>query len=152
MSNLLVQNIKHTNGTTSIVVNSSGHVATDTIKGNSTAGSISVVGEGNSTTTNLQQGLAKMWCQYDGSGTAQLDDSFNSSGITDHGTGTYTLLIANDMSNDDYAVGGLMEGMNYQFASEATKQTTGVKVETMGSGGSKFDCTYGCIIIHGDLA
>ncbi len=56
------------------------------------------------------------------------------------------------MSNDDYAVGGLHEGMNYQFASEATKQTTGVKVETMGSDGSKFDFTYGCIIIDGDLA
>ena len=37
MSNLLVQNIKHTNGTTSMVVDSSGHVATDTIKGNTTA-------------------------------------------------------------------------------------------------------------------
>ena len=33
----------------------------DTLTGVTTAGSISVTGEGNSTTTNLQQGLAKAW-------------------------------------------------------------------------------------------
>ena len=33
----------------------------DTITGVTTAGSISITGEGNSTTTNLQQGLAKAW-------------------------------------------------------------------------------------------
>ena len=38
----------------------------DTITGVSTAGSIAVTGEGNSTTTNLQQGLAKVWINFDG--------------------------------------------------------------------------------------
>ena len=33
----------------------------DTLTGVTTAGSIVVTGEGNSTTTNLQQGLAKAW-------------------------------------------------------------------------------------------
>tara|TARA_R100000322_G_scaffold58556_1_gene36120 strand:- start:182 stop:307 length:126 start_codon:yes stop_codon:yes gene_type:complete len=33
----------------------------DKITGVSTAGSITVTGEGNSTTTNLQQGLCKAW-------------------------------------------------------------------------------------------
>ena len=33
----------------------------DTLTGVTTAGSIVVTGEGNSTTTNLQQGLAKCW-------------------------------------------------------------------------------------------
>ncbi len=34
---------------------------TNTLTGTSTAGSIAVTGEGNSTTTNLQQGLAKLF-------------------------------------------------------------------------------------------
>ena len=37
----------------------------DKFTGVTTAGSILVTGEGNSTTTNLQQGLAKAWVQYD---------------------------------------------------------------------------------------
>ena len=36
-------------------------IKTNTLTGTTTAGSISVTGEGNSTTTNLQQGLAKVW-------------------------------------------------------------------------------------------
>jgi len=36
------------------------------LTGTSTAGSILVTGEGNSTTTNLQQGLCKMWIHFDG--------------------------------------------------------------------------------------
>ena len=38
----------------------------DTLTGVTTAGSISVTGEGNSTTTNLQQGLAKAWVTFSG--------------------------------------------------------------------------------------
>ena len=36
----------------------------NTLTGVSTAGSIAVTGEGNSTTTNLQQGLCKVWCHF----------------------------------------------------------------------------------------
>ena len=39
----------------------------NTLTGVSTAGSIAVTGEGNSTTTNLQQGLVKFWVNFDGS-------------------------------------------------------------------------------------
>ena len=79
----------------------------DTITGVTTAGSISVTGEGNSTTTNLQQGLAKHWILMNGTGTVAVTDSFNNTSITDNGTGDYTITIANDMANTTYsAVGG----------------------------------------------
>ena len=104
MSNILVQNIKHTNGTTAMAINTSGHVATDTIKGNTSAGSISVVAEGGSTTTNLQQGLVKLWVNFDGTATdASARDSFNVSAMTDNGTGNYTVTINNDMANTNYS-------------------------------------------------
>ena len=44
----------------------------NTLTGVTTAGSIAVTGEGNSTTTNLQQGLAKSWINFDGTGTHSI--------------------------------------------------------------------------------
>ena len=102
MSNLLVQNIKHTNNTQSIAVDTSGNVtasgtiAVDTIKGNASAGSISVVGEGGSTTTNLQQGLAKCFIRTDTPGTTLT--SFNVSSNTDVDTGQHRSAYTNNMS------------------------------------------------------
>jgi hypothetical protein len=45
----------------------------DKFTGVTTAGSILVTGEGNSTTTNLQQGLAKVWSCVE-QGTTAFDD------------------------------------------------------------------------------
>ncbi len=78
---------------------------TNTLTGTSTAGSIAVTGEGNSTTTNLQQGLIKVWISQDGTASnAAAHDSFNVSGTTDNGTGDYTITISNDMSSINYSV------------------------------------------------
>ena len=75
-----------------------------TILTDGSAGSTTITAEGGSTTTNLQQGLVKAWCKFDGeAGSIANDDSFNVSGLTDHGTGQYTITINNDMANDDYA-------------------------------------------------
>jgi hypothetical protein len=76
---------------------------TNTLTGTSTAGSIAVTGEGNSTTTNLQQGLVKCWAKFDGEGTVAINDSFNVGGLTDNGTGDYSITITNDFANVHYA-------------------------------------------------
>jgi hypothetical protein len=86
----------------------------NTLTGVSTAGSIAVTGEGNSTTTNLQQGLAKMWVNYTGISTTAARDSFNVSSLTDIATGQTTININNDMNNDDYS------GYYYTNASTGT--------------------------------
>jgi len=75
----------------------------DTLTGVTTAGSIVVTGEGNSTTTSLQQGLAKVWARYEQDGTNSILDSFNVSGLTDEGNGDATVSIANDMGNINYS-------------------------------------------------
>ena len=74
----------------------------DSLTGVTTAGSISVTGEGNSTTTNLQQSLVKVWAKFNGSSFGELD-SFNVSSFTDSGTGNYTVNINNDFSNANHA-------------------------------------------------
>ena len=48
---------------------------TNTFTGKTTAGSISVTGEGGSTTTNLQQGLCKHWVSFDPLNSNNMDDS-----------------------------------------------------------------------------
>ena len=80
----------------------------DNLKGSTTGGSINVLGEGTSATTNLQQGLCKSWVNLDGgsvdSGT-DLDgvrDSFNVASHTDTGTGGVRYNFTNNMGNTDY--------------------------------------------------
>jgi len=75
----------------------------DTLTGVTTAGSIVVTGEGNSTTTSLQQGLAKCWINFTGITTTAARDSFNVSSLTDGGTGVTTVNINNDMANANYS-------------------------------------------------
>jgi len=77
----------------------------DTITGVTTAGSIAVTGEGNSTTTNLQQGLAKSWCNLNFS-TAAIADSFNTASITDVATGRFNANFTNAMNNALYSSSG----------------------------------------------
>ena len=75
----------------------------DNLKGSTTGGSINVLGEGTSVTTNLQQGLAKLFVRIHANGTTALD-SFNVSSVDDDGTGDYGVNIANDMASSNYTV------------------------------------------------
>ena len=118
--------------------------------GASTAGSISVTGEGNSTPTNLQPWLIKMWVQLNGTSTIATQDSFNASTLTDNGTGDYSVAIANDMANDDYSVSG--GGNAAQFISDPVPTTSGITMEVSNSGGTQGDVTCVTASIAGDLA
>ncbi len=145
MSNLLVQNIKHTNNTQSIAVDTSGNVtasgtmAVDTIKGNASAGSMTIVGEGGSNTTNLQQGLAKVWFHFDGSGTASISDSFNVSSIDDDGTGQYGLHYTNNLATANQGAGhnasfgnasATAHFLDYHTTTTSTVDMDGFKIST----------------------
>ena len=79
----------------------------DKITGVTTAGSIDVTGEGGSTTTNLQQGLTKVWINFnDGSEADAVQDSFNVTTLTDRGTGLWTLTVTNNFVNIYYEGSG----------------------------------------------
>ena len=77
-------------------------VKIDTIKGKTSAGSVTVQGEGTNT-TNLQQGLAKMWLRADADTSNTVQDSFNHGSFTDNSTGNYSITFTNNMSNDDWS-------------------------------------------------
>ena len=127
----------------------------DNLKGSTTGGSINVLGEGTSATTNLQQGLCKCWIKLNGTGTIATNDSFNVSGITDEGTGSYTVAINNDMANDDYAF--------YGFSSrDSSASQVGMFASTVETSSSFrvseiavstfFDVGVVMCAVHGDLA
>ena len=78
-------------------------IAIDKLKGVSSAGSMTVVGEGGSTTTNLQQGLAKSWVNLSQVSTQSISDSFNVASISDGGTGLTTITYSSAMANSSYS-------------------------------------------------
>ena len=131
----------------------------DKFTGVTTAGSILVTGEGNSTTTNLQQGLAKCWVSFDGD-TFGIDDSFNVSSMTDNGTGHYTVTITNDFANINYSsnvtctdIGAVITNY-YQNGDNAVGSHTFktlIVINTSG-GGQDTDSNHCSVQYFGDLA
>ena len=104
----------------------------DTITGVTTGGSVAVTGEGNSTTTNLQQGLCKHWVSFDPLNSNNLDDSYNNASVTDGGTGIFTFTNTNNMGNAVHAplIGSEIQS-SYQDSADAIlasgRTTTGMK-------------------------
>ena len=129
----------------------------NTLTGVSTAGSIAVTGEGNSTTTNLQQGLAKVWAYFNqASSSTTPADSFNVSSIDDDGAGDFDVNYTNAMANNTYAsalnsdaVGNnLMSNRIIIGAGYATTELRFLHYENA----SLIDATAGTVMVMGDLA
>ena len=132
-------------------------IKTDKLTGVGTAGSILVTGEGNSTTTNLQQGLAKSWVNYQ-QNTPAVRDSLNISGVTDTATGRYAVAYTNNMNNALYCVSCTSINFhnhieNASGANSEASMTTG-DCDFMGqdSGNSNADSALTSISVLGDLA
>ena len=133
----------------------------DTLTGVTTAGSIAVTGEGNSTTTNLQQGLAKHWVKLDASsGTPTARDSLNNSSLTDTAQARIGINFSSSFGNDDYAMTGT--GSN-NYTNTQSKDIVKNSDQTDTSSLSNVMTKYGgqgdgedrddvSVVHHGDLA
>ena len=93
MSTVILDTITGKSTATTITIGSTPVVS-------ASANSMTIRGEG-SAQTSIQQGLAKVWRNMAAGQTT--NGSFNTSALTDNGTGDYTITIASDMANDDYA-------------------------------------------------
>jgi hypothetical protein len=158
MSTIKVDTLQTRAGTTAAVTGA-GFVATDQIRGNTAANSVTVVAEGGTVTTNLQQGLAKVWLRADVDGSTLLD-SFNMTSVTDNGTGDYTPTFANDFNNALYSLTSTAQhgGSNNDDSRIMTQQdrnvTAGasrIRRTTANGSGTVGDGDYN-VSIHGDLA
>ena len=159
MSNLLVQNIKHTNNTTAATVDSSGGVAvagTLAVTGVHTVGNNAVyTSDSGAVTQNVVQSLVKGWLNYKGDGTVAIRDSLNFSSVTDENTGTYELNITNNMANNDYHLGAFHRSNSQTsgIAGEADLETGKVDdFKTFAGESSLIDREICGGLIAGDLA
>jgi hypothetical protein len=82
----------------------------DELRGIVSAGDITVTSEGGAATQSLQQGLAKAWVNFNGIGTIAARDSFNTSSLTDNGTGNYYVNFSSSMANTGYSVTNSVDG------------------------------------------
>ena len=156
---LSVQKIQglSTSATPTVVEVSSGHALhVNTLKGTTTAGSITVQGE-NTNTTNLQQGLTKQWTSFNQE-TPEVFNSFNLSSMTDRTTGKTQHNFTNNMTGQKlYSVSGMtldegesqavMDGCDNDYTSSSVYE-----VNTMDTTNTARDCDHGYTMVCGDLA
>ena len=121
------------------------------------ANSLTVRGEG-SNQTSIQQGLAKSWINFNGTGTVAVGDSFNVGSLVDRGTSLYTQNFTTSMGNAVFAGTGSAkdaaldaDGRNRMLVSEA-EDADAAFINAFDTGGNAADVAYATSIIFGDLA
>ena len=138
----------------------------NTLTGKTSAGSIVVTGEGGSTTTNLQQGVAKSWINYKQAATFVTNDSFNISSVNDDGTGEGDTNYTTNFGNVNYAAAGAAgrvnltgteaywtfptRGSSSVYSTSSTSWTSGYNPTSDAL--TAADCVLNILTIHGDLA
>ena len=131
----------------------------DNLKGKTTANTMTVLAghaTDSTTTTNLEQGLAKVWINVDGTAvtsdvdTAGVRDSFNNSSFSDDGTGQTTITLTNPMNTaTNWCVTQGATGA-YPYRSKAESTTTHSLDTVSGSGNFSNGASNG--MCSGDLA
>ena len=153
MSNLLVQNIKHTNGTTAQTVDSSGGVAvagTLAVTGVHTVGNNAIyTSEGGAVTQNLVQGLCKAWSYYTSASSFTNHDSFNVSSLTDRGAGDCRLVFTNVMASVNRPQYGQVAHYHYMDGDSSASYANFVSAD---QNHSAVDSSRTSGMVGGDLA
>jgi len=133
-----------------------GKIIADTLE-HSTAGSIA--------TNYVVNGSAKAWVNFNGTGTIATRDSLNVSGLTDNGTGDYSINFSNSMNSSDYAFQGASQldvtgfannsdWLNVSGSRSASNPSTTSHRIVVGRVTTEagFDSLYNYSTYHGDLA
>ena len=142
-------------------------ILVDNLTGKTSAGDITVTSEGGAATQSLQQGLAKVWVNFDGDAAgATVRDSFNVTSTDDDGTGDYGVNFVSSMSNNDYSATGMatlsafanndvgLIGPSRNNAAESLA-TGSIQLDAQKSAntdGVARDVDAALVTIHGDLA
>jgi len=113
-------------------------------------------------TTNLQQGLAKMWCCWDGDDNPPtINDSFNVTNFTDNGTADIDINFTNVfgsvhysfMSQSESTFNSTEDSMVISFYDSGNKNTHDIRcVQASSKGGANGECPDNSASAHGDLA
>jgi len=121
-----------------------GKIKADTLE-HSTAGSLD--------TQYVVNGSAKAWCNFNGTGTLAVNDSFSISSVTDNTTATYTPNISSAFSNSSYSMVACLghtnksDGWGILEDTNTARTTTATKVVAYNG-----DFTVNSMLWNGDLA
>ena len=142
MSTIFADKFKNTSGGNPVQINQ--------LRGIDTAGSITIQGEGTAT-TNLQQGLCKVWHHGSQDG-VDLQDSFNVSSMADTATGRQTVNMTNNMNNDDYAVQNAIHNGQTRFTFIESLATSSYISNAYNVANNAYQDAHQNSKVHGDLA
>lgn len=108
-------------------------------------------------TSFVVNGSAKVWINFNGTGTPAINDSLNASSITDIAAGRFVFTFSNALANTNYAPTAISTASNNASANIGSsgitsaptlKSTTQIRMHI----GEADDPADGSTIIHGDLA
>jgi len=119
MSTIVTNTITGLTAATSVTMPTTTKIGATAIV-SASAGSATIIAEGGTVVTNIQQGLAKQWLNWDGATT--IADSFNTTSATDTASGDTTITIANDMASINFAVSALSKSNDNGGTRMATMQ------------------------------
>ena len=104
-----------------------------------------------------QARIAKAWCNFDGTGTPSLQDSYNVSSLTDTATGRYTLNFSTALANAEYAWAGsagnegtTTSGRDVTNDGTRTASTLPIRVTYFDTSNTAIDGPYVGIIVFGN--
>ena len=112
--------------------------------------------------TSPQQGLAKAWVNFNGTGTLAVRDSLNVTSVTDNGTGDYTVNFASGaLANANYCITGsvswssgsrnILSVASVSGNDFVAPTTTALKMEVVNYGnGNAYDAGVVGIAVFGD--
>jgi hypothetical protein len=131
-----------------------GILKVDDLRGNTSAGDITITSEGGGATQSLQQGMIKAWSHFDGNdATLSLDDSLNMASLTDGGTGRYTTNFTNNMNNNSFAcTAGSQRGANWPDKRDVNSMTTALVSCHQTNTSAYVDAAMFLTMVAGDLA
>jgi len=115
-----------------------------------------VATDGTSPVTLTKQSAAKAFAQFAGDGTAQINESFGISGLSDSGAGLYVLTVSSAMSSSDYTV--VLHGIDdvsypaHVGSYDTSRTTTTFPVNSSKTNSSWADVATLDAVIFGDLA
>ena len=116
-------------------------------------------GSNSSTPAQIEQGRAKAWVNFNGTGTLAIRDSYNVSSVDDDSTGHFTINFSTAMTNVNYVVSGTTgttTGNNcFLFIlteQNKSKSTSLFQINVLGTGSyiSSVDPEHCNVVIHGD--
>ena len=126
---------------------------TNALEGVDAKNSITIVaGAGNITTTNVQEGLAKVWCRWNlnDNSLSGVADSFNVSNVTDSSGGEANVFTTNNFRANESCP--QFSSNDYHAYNGASGDSTFIRLSSANSSHSETDVSRAFLSAHGDLA